>query len=55
MHYAQLTNELCIGLMVVSEALLEFLACEEDAALYCAEGEVHLFGDLVVLVTGNVH
>ena len=43
------------GLAVVGEALLEFFASEEDAALDGAEGEVHLFGDFVVLVTGDVH
>ena len=42
-------------LSVVGEAFLEFFASEEDAALYGAEGEVHLLGNLVVLVTGNVH
>ena len=40
---------------VVGEALLELLASEEDAALYGAQREVHLLGDLIVLVAGNVH
>lgn len=42
-------------LRVVLEHFLEALACEEDAALDCSEGKIHLLGDLGVLVTLNVH
>lgn len=42
-------------LSVIAETLLEFFACEEDSALYCAKGKLHLLSDLVVFVTCNVH
>ena len=44
-----------ICLAIVGEAFLQFLAGEEDTALNGAEGKVHLFGYLVVLVACNVH
>ncbi len=40
---------------VIGEALLQFLAGEEDAALDSTEGKIHLLGDLIVLVAGHVH
>ena len=43
------------GSPVVGEAFLELLAGEEDAALYGAQRQVHLLGDLVVFVAGHVH
>ena len=42
-------------LAIVGKAFLQFLAGEEDAALYGAEGQIHVFGYLVVLVACNVH
>ncbi len=42
-------------LAIVGKLLLEFLAGEEDAALDRAERKIHMLGDLVVFVTGNVH
>ena len=44
-----------LSLAIVCKTLLKFLASEEDAALDGAEGEVHLFGDFIVLVPGDVH
>ena len=43
------------SLAVVGETHLEFLAGEEDAALDGSEGEVHLFGNLIILVACDVH
>lgn len=40
---------------VVGEACLELLTREEYAALDCAQRQLHLFGDLAVLVAGHVH
>ena len=40
---------------IVGEANLEFFAREENAALDRAERQIHLLGDLVVLVTGHMH
>ncbi len=42
-------------LSIIGKLHLEFLAGKEDTALDGAQREVHLLGDLVVLVTGNVH
>ena len=44
-----------LSLAIVCKTLLKFLAGEEDAALDGAEGEVHLFGDLAVLVACDMH
>lgn len=43
------------SLTIIGETGLEFLASEEDAALYSAQGKIHLFGDFVVFVTSHVH
>lgn len=43
------------GLAIIGEAFLKFLACEEDAALDCTEGEIHVLGNLVVFVAGDMH
>ena len=42
-------------LAIVGKLLLEFLAGEENAALDGAEGEIHMLGDFVVFVAGDVH
>ena len=42
-------------LAIVGKAFLQFLAGEEDTALNGAEGQIHVFGYLVVFVAGNVH
>ena len=49
---AHSTNNL---LAIVGEACLELLTGEEDAALHGTEGKIHLLGDFVVLVAGDVH
>ncbi len=41
--------------MLLREAFLQFFAGEEDAALYSAEGKVHVFGYLIVFVACHVH
>ncbi len=51
----RLSRRATARLAVVGEAGLEFLAGEEDAALHGAEGEVHVVGDFLILVAGNVH
>lgn len=43
------------GLAIVDEAFPEFFAGEEDAALDGAERQVHLLGDFVVFIAGDVH
>ena len=43
------------SLAIVGKLFLKFLAGEEDAALDCAEREIHLLGDFVVFVAGYVH
>ena len=40
---------------IVGKTHLKFFTSEEDAALDSAEREVHLFGDFIVLVPGDVH
>lgn len=42
-------------LAIVLQCLLQALTGEEDAALNRSEGKIHLFGDFIVLVAGNVH
>ena len=42
-------------LLVFAQYALQALAGEEDAALNRSEGKIHLFGDFIVLVAGNVH
>ncbi len=44
-----------MGLAIVAEAFLQFLAGEENAALYSAERKIHFLSNLAVLVTGDVH
>ena len=39
---------------VVLELLAELLAGEEDAALHCAEGKIHLLGNLVVFISCEI-
>ena len=41
------------GSTVVGELFLKLLAGEEDAALYGAQRERHLFGYLIVFVAGH--
>lgn len=44
-----------VCLAIVLQKGLEAFAGEEDAALHCAKGEIHLLCDFVVLVAGHMH
>lgn len=43
------------SLTIVGKLCLKFLAGKEYAALDGAERKIHLFGNLVVFISGNVH
>ncbi len=48
-HYKSLAG------LIVFKHFLQTLAGKEDSALHRAERQIHLFGDFIVFVSGNVH